>query len=75
MKGIINKDGCLFIYRKGSYRNQHCPFTSDISCCGDWCPLFGEPEKIKVGVKEKWKLVLCKKVLIFDEFIDKRKEE
>jgi len=43
-------------------------------CCGDWCPLFGEPEKCKVGLKEYWKLeVCCKKTLIFDELIDERR--
>ena len=73
MKGIIDKQGFLRIYRRNKYKLQICPFSTKDDPCGDWCPLFGEIEKCKVGLKEYWKLeICCKKTLIFDEFIDGR---
>ena len=46
MKGKINKMGCLRIDRAGKSTPQWCPRTGgdDQPTCGDWCPLFGEPE-------------------------------
>jgi len=42
MIGKIDKDGCLFIKRKGIFREQFCPYDSDVTSCGDWCPRFVE---------------------------------
>jgi len=85
MKAKINKSGFLEIKRKGKYKLQFCPFTfsSDFSAenrvCGDWCPLFGEPESILLfdsiegKTKQVWQLQLCHKTLQFEEIIDERK--
>jgi len=75
MKGKINSNGFLYIYRKDFYKIQYCPYSCNqninyedwrplYNCnqniyCGDWCPLFGEPEKCKIGLKEYWKLEIC----------------
>ena len=46
MKIKINKTGSLEIERAGRGKKQYCPFVGEdrINNCGDWCPLFGEPE-------------------------------
>jgi len=77
MKGKIDEQGFLYIYRKNDYKIQCCPFDVKIgSICGDWCPLFSEPEKIRNGLKEYWKIDICNgKSLIFEEFKDERKNE
>ena len=77
MKGKIDEHGFLHIYRKNDYKIQCCPFDMKIgSICGDWCPLFSEPEKIRNGLKEYWKIDICNgKSLIFEEFKDERKNE
>jgi len=76
MKGKIDSNGLLYIYRENFYKIQYCPYGYNQSVfCGDWCPLFGEPEKCKIGLKEYWKIeICCKKTLIFDELIDERGE-
>ena len=81
MKGYINNNGFLIIYRKNKDRGLYCPYTYDYDIwCGDWCPLFGEPEKEErsgspYGQKiEITKLSLCKKILEFTEFKDEREE-
>ncbi len=51
MKIKINKDGSLEIERAGRGRKQYCPFVLEAVDCGDWCPLFGEPE---IFTKEKF---------------------
>ena len=39
--------------------------------CGDWCPLFGEPEK-----RPKYTyLILCHRMIEFAEFTDERGKE
>ena len=40
----INKEGLLMIKRRGTFVRQCCPRDPDGAKCGDWCPLFGEPE-------------------------------
>jgi len=78
MKGVIDENGFLRIYRKNEYKLQECPFcgTNYGAYCGDWCPLFEEPQVYEEGKGRRvWNLALCKKVLVFDNFIDKRKEK
>ena len=70
MKGKIDKDGFLWIERKGEWTKQFCPFVSKV-WCGHWCPLFGEPEMLD----GKPSLSLCRKVLKFDFFEDARWDE
>ena len=43
MKIKIDEKGHLWIERKGKMKDQFCPYDSDMSHCGDWCPLFEEP--------------------------------
>ena len=108
MRGKIDKYGNLYIagkmkrcpfavFESDEHRqNEYESGTENIqNSCGDWCALFGEPEKeiIKNVLKdsekpfslsnlnlggendsEVIKLELCHKTLIFEEFIDERKE-
>jgi len=67
MKGLINKDGLLKIERAGVVKPQGCPKLAD-DYCGDWCPLFGEPN-LYGGIVF---LKLCEGYWVFDEFIDER---
>ena len=73
MKGKIDTDGILFIERKQKndepfYSDQLCPFGR--GNCGDWCPLFGEPERSFAG--RGVKLQLCHRTLEFEELEDER---
>ena len=71
MKGMLDSHGFLRIYRKNEYKLQKCPFYGIF--CGDWCPLFEEPQFYEEGRKKFWSLAICKKVLVFKEFIDERR--
>ena len=81
MKGTINASGELIVERAGRMHAQYCPFTTTKRAvlgggvivervrCGDWCPLFGEPQQEKDG---RW-LELCHgKMWHFDEITDER---
>jgi hypothetical protein len=70
MKGKIDKDGFLWIERKGEWTKQRCPFVGD-DWCGHWCPLFGEPRGERCA-GEEIKLDICKKTLFFSELTDER---
>lgn len=70
MKGKIDKDGFLWIERKGEWTKQFCPFVSKV-WCGHWCPLFGEPRGERCA-GEEIKLDICKKTLFFSELTDER---
>jgi len=70
MKGKIDKDGFLWIERKGEWTKQYCPIVND-DWCGQWCPLFGEPEFIDGHPR----LSLCRKVLEFVSLVDERGQE
>jgi hypothetical protein len=75
MKGKINEDGRLEIFGRGK---QYCPFCRNSGGqkeeCGNWCPLFGEPEYIRATtVYYNVKISLCKKTLYFESFEDKSK--
>jgi hypothetical protein len=75
MKGLIDKEGYLFLYRNKKLIRQYCNFTHGISC-GHNCSLFGEPEeRIQIELKEKkikTKLELCIKTIYFEDFNDER---
>jgi len=69
MKGKIDNDGSLFILRGKFEKDMECP--NSFPSCGDWCPLFGEPEK----TINEWffKIGICHgKTLVFDELTDER---
>lgn len=71
IKGKINKLGCLEIDRKIKFVEQYCPVSQNDVRCGDWCPLFGEPEY----EDDATVLVICQnKVLLFEKetFLDER---
>ena len=77
MKGKIDKDGFLWIERKGKWTKQFCPFIGD-DWCGQWCLLFGEPEFIDGHprfIDGHPRLSLCRKVLEFVPLVDERGQE
>lgn len=41
---LIDREGYLFIWRADKWKQQRCPKTNK-ECCGDWCPLFEEPDR------------------------------
>ena len=59
----INASGNLFVERAGKLKPQGCPYKEDNVPCGDWCPLFQEPE----GMIE-----LCETTYSYSELIDER---
>jgi hypothetical protein len=80
MKGKIDNNGWLRIERGGKEKLQECPFTqktfqvNDLTIrepCGDWCPLFDEPEKRPKCTY----LILCHRMIEFAEFTDERGKE
>jgi len=79
MKGKIDFEGNLRILRKVAgeekYLLQHCPFLHGWKPCGIWCPLFEEQQVYESKGKKIWNLALCKKVLVFEDFIDEREEK
>ena len=77
MRGCIDKNGLLHIDRKVTdmFPVMTCPFTSNESPCGSWCPLFGEPEVLCGGVDVG--ISICRKELILERkyFYDDRGKE
>ncbi len=81
MKIKIDKDGSLAIERNGVFRWQSCPFTLHHDHpltsplrgfqrdCGDWCPLFGEPDTVMSS--NDLQITLCHTIL-FGQIIDER---
>jgi len=77
MQTSINKNGHLLIKRANKLKLQWCPKTTESSRnnmveCGDWCPLFGEPQIN--NVRETVSISLCDKSITVDSntFIDER---
>jgi hypothetical protein len=59
VKVKIDKNGWLQIKRKKKLKPQYCPFTpGDEEPCGDWCPLFNEPEQCRED-RPKPEIYLC----------------
>ena len=73
MKAKIDKNGDLVLARGGSDQDQLCPY-GNIDHCGDWCPLFGEPQVIvdRPDRPKFTRLVLCRREWVFKEFEDER---
>lgn len=75
MKGMIDSGGYLRIWRLSDNPEKRagrtaCPFgLQAMKSCGDWCPLFGQPE---FGQQGQTTLALCHKTLVFAEFFDER---
>jgi hypothetical protein len=44
MKIKIDKMGQLEIERAGKMRGQVCPYSQQEAYCGEWCPMFQEPD-------------------------------
>ena len=40
----IDKNGWLWLKRKGKYKAQYCPYQPKEVRCGDWCPNFEAPD-------------------------------
>ena len=73
MKIKISEMGVLELERKANFKIQSCPYGSGGEYCGDWCPMFGEPEPYvdivtvyEGGVAKSNKLSLCHAELIGD---------
>ncbi len=49
MAGKIDRDGLLWLMRRGTMRQQLCPHT-DNQPCGDWCPKFKEPKNMALTI-------------------------
>jgi len=88
MKGIIDESGNLYIERGGKIglKLQGCPYQEEEGSCGDWCPLFGEPEvskwmgspdpdkKGRAADIRHWNLKICKITIFFEELTDERRQ-
>lgn len=84
MKIKIDEIGFISIERNGKMRSQCCPFTATsaggLVNCGDWCPLFGEPEPFSFDpitgdpTDSTIELDLCSKTLSInvEDFEDER---
>lgn len=78
MKIKIDKNGWLKIYRLNRWKDQFCCYHQDCFC-GDWCPLFGDPEffegELPDGSKfDSVSLDICKKHFCMNkkDFTDER---
>jgi hypothetical protein len=85
MKGKIQGNGNLEIYRKRVAKDMLCPYSGcNQIFCSDDCPQFGEPEAQVKGISSYGgpptfeetgiiKLQICQgRTLYFDELIDER---
>ena len=72
----INKKGHLEIKRAGKFKLQSCPYGIEFCFCGDWCPLFQEPD---YGTLETDKVILplCRYDLSMKaiNFLDERTQD
>ena len=75
MKIKIDQDGFLMIQRRTNFRTVHCPIMKN-SLCGDWCALFGEPDRYESPFfNEKYiRLELCHRIFKIEneDFEDER---
>jgi hypothetical protein len=74
MKIQIDKDGLLCIERVGQMKAQQCPgMPQEIVYCGDWCPLFGEPDWDNQGLHRGVDyLTICEGRVLGGDITDKR---
>lgn len=78
MKIKIDATGGLWIKRAADYKKVWCPITQTKDQCGDWCPLFGEPdpeEDADGNVTRYSGIDLCHRARIVGEIIDERVKE
>jgi hypothetical protein len=79
LRGKIDKSGFLSLERKGRWHLQYCPLQTGRMIripCGDWCPLFGEPEVYLTGPGDKGvsDISMCGgNNIILEYLIDERK--
>lgn len=79
MKGKIGTEGWLYIERNGEMKKQMCPFVNTgifalAPGCGDWCPHFDEPFRLKNGTMNV-QLALCHGTCLkFTELADEREK-
>jgi len=88
MKVKIERRGYLSIERMGVFIPQLCPYRQEDVRCGDYCPLFHEPEPLYSAAQlakelydlavqpERILLELCRTSLSIkkDDFTDEREE-
>ena len=78
MKAKINKDGYLSLTRRGIFRDMGCPNAGSsnggvtMTRCGDWCPMFKEPEWTDRNADPYYYIPLCGETIIAKEVIDER---
>lgn len=68
--GKIDKNGRLYIERRGILHAQYCPYGPQ-SACGEWCSKFGKPQRDHRGFDGKYmtELDICgDQVLRFGKF-------
>lgn len=66
----IDENGYLKIKRAGLYAIQYCPHGREQERCGDWCPLFHEPN-IPPGEEMGW-LQICAPKAFYEQITDER---
>lgn len=73
--GKIDKTGKLWIERAGKMKPQDCPYHPEqgVVRCGDWCPMFGEPNRMEHSGRIH--VEVCRRLLVFDTFEDERGKE
>lgn len=74
MKIEIDEEGHLLLERGGEMKSQFCPYQPrSLVQCGDWCPLFGEPDIFFNGSNDYFELTIChKKLKCRKDFTDRR---
>lgn len=81
MKIRIDRYGQLCIERVGAMKQQSCPGPAHDHApgggqfCGDWCPLFGEPESRlnETGQRYDQSLKICGGRTLYGQMEDQRK--
>lgn len=71
MEGMISQSGLLYIKRGALIQEQHCPHSREHLHCGDWCPLFREPE-VPEGSSVTMLKICNNTILYFNKFRDQR---
>jgi hypothetical protein len=79
MKGIIDKEGNLWILRRNTYKPQFCIYNARFENCCDFCPHFMEPQYLhQLNGKPTGTVILeiCEGArLVFHDFVDQREED
>lgn len=67
----ITRNGNYCVNKGGEEIVLVCPFNRNY-WCGVNCALSGFPSEHKLGNKKSYRLSLCQKEFVFDDFIDER---